>query len=323
MQRPTQGIPEGLYPMRAVARLTGLSPDVIRVWERRYGAVEPARTRGHARRYSAAEVRRLILLHEATRQGHSIGDIARLPDSRLEELAGTRAMPASEVPTSPVPDGDSLKALVESYLDDIARFQDRRAHETLSRAAALLPPTVFVLGVILPILREVGDRWVRQELGIAHEHVVSGHVKGFLTGLLRLAPAPPPGAPRLLAATPQGQPHEFGALMAAFLAAANGWDVTYAGPDIPPDDLVQAAEGSGAHVVVLSVLYVPTGKEMQRLAEDLKALSRRLRLWVGIPPDHPLRALVRGIRLFDRLEDLVKALNDLRQDLQAPRSTGI
>lgn len=313
MQKPTDKVPEGLYPMRAVTRFTGLSPDVIRVWQRRYGAVEPDRTEGRARRYSAGEIRRLMLLQELTRRGHSIGDVARLPDERLQTLLRRDAILEPAAPPPPMNEGHSLAALVDEYLADIARFETRRAYDTLARAAALLPPAVFALGVVVPILREVGDRWARKDLTIAHEHVVSAHMKGFLTGLLRLTPAPPAGAPRLLAATPRNHDHEFGALMAAWLASVDGWDATYAGPNLPPDDLVAAAEGCRADVVVLSVLRVPPPKEMDELAADLKALSRRMRLWVGLPSGHPLRARLKGVRTFERLEDLLEALDGLRR----------
>ena len=79
----------GEYSMRVVTRMTGLSADTIRAWERRYGAVVPARTDGNTRRYSASDVRRLGLLKEATDRGHRIGDIAKLSEGELAEIAGS------------------------------------------------------------------------------------------------------------------------------------------------------------------------------------------------------------------------------------------
>ena len=87
----------GLYPMRVVSRLTGLTADTIRVWERRYQAVKPERTRGNKRRYTGSQVRRLVLLRRATELGHSIGQVAPLPDEDLHRIIGE---------TTPDPDSD-------------------------------------------------------------------------------------------------------------------------------------------------------------------------------------------------------------------------
>ena len=326
MAASNDGIPEGLYPMRAVTRFTGLSPDVVRIWERRYEAVTPDRTAGHARRYSSTDIRRLLMLNELTRRGHSIGDVARLPDERLRGLLERDSILNEPAVSQARPDPDANReGIVAEYLGAMGRFEVRRAQEILGAAAALLPPTAFLFDVVMPILREVGLRWSHQQLGIAHEHVVSSHVKGFLTGLLRLVPPPGPGAPRMLAATPRNHHHEFGALMAAYLGAVRGWDVVYVGPDIPGDDLRMAADLAGADLIVLSVLRIPPPKELQELASELRTLARRTTLWIGSPPDHPIRRQVKTIRAFDRLEDLLGALDERRQVLASrgapPRPT--
>ena len=306
--------------MRAVTRFTGLSPDVIRVWERRYQAVAPDRTAGRARRYSATEIRRLLMLHELTRRGHGIGDVARLPDERLRELLERDSVLGRPSEHPAVTGRASCDGVVAEYMGAMGRFDVRRAQDILAAAAAMLPTTTFLFEVVVPVLREVGERWSRHELGIAHEHVVSSHVKGFLTGLLRLVPAPAPGAPRLLAATPRNQQHEFGALMAACLGAVRGWDVAYLGPDIPAADLGIAADLADADLVVVSVLRVPPPKELVELAAELKALARRTTLWIGSPPGHPICALLKNVRAFDRLEDLLDALDE-RQRLLATRAS--
>ena len=78
--------PQALYPMRVVTRLTGLHPDTIRAWERRYDAVIPQRTNGNTRMFSAGDVRRLSILRELVDHGHAIGHIASLSDEALAVL---------------------------------------------------------------------------------------------------------------------------------------------------------------------------------------------------------------------------------------------
>ena len=124
------------YPIRAAAKLTGLSIDTLRAWERRYQAVTPLRAeRGRA--YDAGHIRRLVLLRDVVDRGHAIGQVASLENSELEELL---AGPA-EVPRTPKPAGagqevsDGLQPVVAA----IESFDYATANAQLGRLAALLP----------------------------------------------------------------------------------------------------------------------------------------------------------------------------------------
>lgn len=73
------------FEISAVARLTGISSHVLRVWERRYGVVEPRRSDSKRRRYHREDIQRLSLLKTLVDNGHAIGTIARLSTAQLEE----------------------------------------------------------------------------------------------------------------------------------------------------------------------------------------------------------------------------------------------
>ncbi|MFW6050753.1 MAG: MerR family transcriptional regulator [Myxococcota bacterium] len=295
-------IPAGTYPMRVVSRLSGLSAATIRAWERRYGAVVPDRTEGNARRYSADQVHRLILLREAVDRGHAIGDVARLPTAELEELAETP--PAHE--GARIPDR-IYQRLLEDYLHEVEAFESRQAMELLSRTAALLPPHELVLQLLVPLLREVGDRWEREELGVGHEHLVSGHLKGLLSTMVRLQ-AVMPGRPKIVLATPPGELHEFGALVGAFVAAGRDFEPVYLGPDLPWADLSMAVDRTGAELVVLSVVGETDHRFTEALQREVAALAGRTEVWLGLPEAHPVTRLGLPARIFHRFEDLDAAL---------------
>lgn len=296
---------DSLYPMRVVTRLTGLSAHTIRVWERRYGAVTPVRTGGNSRRYSAEDVRRLGLLKEATDLGYKIMNLAELENAALEELVAgeSKTRPAS---ASPAPK-DGLEQLRNEYLESIRRFDARSASELLGRAAMLLEPTVFVFDVVLPILRETGLLWAKDDFTVAHEHLVTFQMRGLMDTLLRLS-SPHEGAPRILVATPEGFLHEFGALAGALLAAARGFEPVYLGSGVPIADLMAAVQSSRADLLLLGVLHKPDAQLMESLNAQLARLASLTPLWVGLPPDHPNLGAVPGVRYFDRFEDLDLAL---------------
>jgi DNA-binding transcriptional MerR regulator/methylmalonyl-CoA mutase cobalamin-binding subunit len=308
------------YSMRVVTRLTGLAADTIRAWERRYGAVRPARTDGNTRQYSAEDVRRLALLEQATSRGHRIGDVAQLAEDQLLALAATEGtLPAAAgdegdraSPGSPREDRAPLAAgrlegafarIRRDYLAAIGRFDARRAADLLARSSVIFPPDEFVLELLLPTLVETGDLWERGELSVAQEHLVSQQARSLLETILRLS-SPRPGAPRIVAATPVGQAHEFGALAGGMLAVLRGFDVIYLGPQVPAADLLAAREACGAAVILLSVVYRGSAHAVAALADELEAIASRAETWIGVGQDHPVVSRISSGRLLHRFEDL-------------------
>ena len=81
-----QASESGRHPIRVVARRTGLTPAVLRAWEKRYGVVDPTRTEGGQRLYSDEDVRRLSLLRQAVEEGRSISQVVELTTEELQGL---------------------------------------------------------------------------------------------------------------------------------------------------------------------------------------------------------------------------------------------
>lgn len=292
----------GLYPMRVVSRLTGLTADTIRVWERRYAAVEPDRTQGNKRRYSGAEVRRLVLLRRATELGHSIGEVARLRDEELRRIIGQTS---PDVRTQ----ASLYAAIVEDYFQAIFDYDVQRAESVLTRTAAILPPMTLTLEVIVPLMRQVGEAWRSGRLRISHEHIISGQLRSLIGTLLRHV-EPGAGAPRLIVATPPGHLHEFGAIIGAFIAASRGFEPIYLGPHVPLADIADAAEQSGASLVILSIVRDCEAAEQESLIEGLKSLAKEREVWLGIPEGNGLAKAALPVKVMHRYEDLDRALSE-------------
>lgn len=300
MENPTQ-IREGLYPIRVVMKLTGLTADTIRVWERRYRAVTPERTDGNTRMYSAGEIRRLIKLREAIGRGNSIKKIAGLPEAELDRLIAERDAPVQNL----VADGrgpDLYRQLIEEYLAAIHRFDARRAHQILARAAALLDSQDFIRNVMLPILRDTGRAWHDERLSVAHEHLVSMQARSLLVKMADLVTTQP-GAQKIVVATPENHLHEFGALAGALVAATRGFEPIYLGPNLPEEDIVLAVDMSRADVLLLSVVRDLTAVESAEFDEMLARLAARVETWVGIPENHPAIRRVKGVRYLTSFDE--------------------
>jgi methanogenic corrinoid protein MtbC1 len=257
--------------MRLVARMTGLNPHVIRVWERRYGAITPARTSTNRRLYSPEDVERLRCLRRVTEAGHQIGRVATLPTADLRALASELDSATASHPRRRRRPEDPL-ANLEACLTAAADLDAEAFAHHLGRAALGLEQTAFLEQVVSPLLRRIGDLWQDGTLRIANEHMVSSVLRTVL-GTMRTAYNEDPSAPRLVVSTLAGQLHEFGALLSAAVAGAEGWAVTYLGPNLPAEEIAHAATVRKARAVALSLVYP---SDDFRIAGELRKLRHYL-----------------------------------------------
>ena len=255
------------HPIGVVVQRTGLSADVLRVWERRYAAVRPLRGPGGQRFYSDADVERFRLLHAATRAGRSIGQVAQLPTEELLRLVAEDAAERPQPETPPREDADAGQLLADALALTLA-LDGSRLDATLRRAAALLGVGTFIEDVASPLLRRVGEEWHGGRLTAAHEHLASSVLHDIVTDTMR-ALVPRIGAPRVVVATPAGERHVIGAAAAGATAAAEGWDVVYLGADLPARDIAAAAISASARLVAVSLVHAG---DRERLVAELAQL---------------------------------------------------
>ena len=232
------------YPIGVVTRRTGLSPDVLRVWERRYRVVAPVRNAGGQRLYSADDIERLRLLQRLVERGHRIATIANLD---LDALTGL----TSEID---VAHATRSRQVVDALLQSVRSMDAPRLEAGLRRAAISGGAESWIDTIVGPLMEDVGEGWHSGTLTTAHEHLASATTRDVLGWVLKSFGVDAK-APAILVATPAGELHELGALMAAVVAAGAGWRVHYLGPNVPAVDLVTAARQTRAACVALSIVY--------------------------------------------------------------------
>jgi len=299
------------HPIRVVARRTGLTPALLRAWEKRYGVVTPSRSDGGQRLYSDEDVHRLGLLHRVVDEGRSISQVASLSVRELEALVEEDQSERMGIPY-PEPLGTiSVLEILERARRAVRDMDPRELERILTRASMAVPVPTLVDDVLVPLLEGIGLSWVEGALGPAQEHMASVVVRRFLEWLMNAVDSGVAG-PVLVAATPAGERHELGALLCALSAAAEGWKAYYLGPDLPAPEIASAAERLSAQVVALSVLdpalLGPVSTEISALRGSL---SESVRLVVGGPG-----AVLDYLR--DRLPgtETLKSLSSLRESLR-------
>jgi MerR family transcriptional regulator, light-induced transcriptional regulator len=305
------------YPIQVVVRETGLSAHVLRVWEKRYRAVVPQRTATKRRVYSEADVHRLKLLRQATVLGHPIGSVAHLSDEALDTLVQTAAhqgaiAPADSHPmAAPSPDSPIILACMEA----VKAFDAEALNKLLERATVQLGHTGLLHQVVAPLTQRLGDLWVEGRVRMSHEHFATALIRGFLLNPARQY-AGTNSTWTLVAATPQGQLHELGAVMCAALAAEQGWRAVYLGPSLPAAEIAGVASQNEAQVVALSLIYPDGDPNMERELHDLRRFMPKKAILIGGRAAQNYRRSIEAIGAL-----LIKDLNHFQLELANVRAS--
>jgi DNA-binding transcriptional MerR regulator len=286
MERSNSEALELTYPLGAAARLTGLSPDLIRAWERRYGVVQPLRTPGGTRRYRAADLERLRLVKAAVDAGYRIGQVARLDPAELERRAAGLQAPAT--------------GRLDEILSALWQLDGPEAQRLLSLQLSALGPVRFARDFAVPLVREIGERWADDRLPIASEHLATAVLRSMLGSALQPTAASMLG-PRIVFATPSGERHELGLQMAALTALSAGANPIYLGAELPAQELLRSVERTGAAALALSLVTPPPNRAAQAVRAIRSGLPDAVHLWLGgasasaLGPCH-------GVECIDSLE---------------------
>jgi methylmalonyl-CoA mutase cobalamin-binding subunit len=312
--------PAVLHPIQVVTRRTGVSADVLRVWEKRYAVVTPVRSTSGRRLYADADIERLRLMVQATRTGRTIGQVAALPTAALVELLdekasaeplSTRRGGGTATPPSSSPVAGEL---FEACLGAIARFDAVALDLLLRRAVVALSADDFLDAVVVPLVDRLRVQLRDGSLRGSHGHLAHAVLRRVLDHIVATATAPL--ASRDVVVTTLGDhAPELDALIVAAAAAADGWRVTYVGPRVPADDVADTLEHLDAHVLILSLAAPPGDREIPRELRRLRALlpAHVELLVVGATPDvHRSSIVGTGATPLVGLGALRERLRDLR-----------
>jgi len=303
-----------LHPVRVVTQRTGLSPDLLRAWERRYRVVKPVRSAGGQRLYSEDDIERLRLIHRAVLTGRAIGQVAPLDRDALAQLVGDDD--SSGITPEPLPDEDGplLARTLAECRAAVGDIDGPALERVLRRAAHRFSIPVLLDHLLVPLLREIGEHWESGSLLPIHEHAASVEIHRLLTWIVVSTPISA-DAPLIAVATPAGQQMELGALMVAATAAAEGWRVAWFGPDLPATDIILGVESRRPAAIAISLVHQTRDpvlhRELERIAQGV---AGKAALLVGgrAAPSHALMLQRMGATVMQDLSSLRSWLRDHR-----------
>jgi DNA-binding transcriptional MerR regulator len=265
-------IDTGALRIGAFARRVGISPELLRAWERRYGLLQPIRTEGGFRLYTDDDAERVERMKRALDEGFSAAEAAQ------------RAL-ALERPTE-----HALGTARERLVAAAHAYDEAAVHAIFDEALAAFSLETALEQLVLPVLREIGDEWERGTLEVGQEHFASNLVRERLLSLARLW-GRGRGPLAILACAP-GERHDIGLIAFGLVLRSHGWRILFLGADTPLPTLARAVSATHPQLVVVAsmdtTLFEAQSAELQELGRTAplvlsgagasEALSARLHI---------------------------------------------
>ena len=263
-----------MYTIGEAARRSGVTPELLRAWERRYSVVAPVRTQSGYRLYDDIAIHRLRAMRTLLDEGWTASAAA----------ASVRETPDAELPTPAPPEtrfGDESSDLPQRFVRAAAAMNARTVEQIVDEMMTRASFEVAVEEYVFPALRALGSAWESGEVSVAAEHAASAAVHRRLGAAFDAAGRSPVDARPVLIGLPPGAHHELGALAFAVAARRAGLPVRYLGPDLPADDWVRALDQTDA---IAAVIAVPTEADVdaaRSVARQLHGTRRDLVIAFG------------------------------------------
>lgn len=292
------------FNISAVERETGLSKDVLRMWERRYGFPVPRRDEHGERQYTPTEVARLRSIKRLMDAGLRPGKIIGLPLDELKALADARATESA----------DAIAPSLEREVIHLLQTHDALGlQHTMAQLVMRQGLQKFVLETVTPLNRTVGDAWMRGELQVFEEHLYTEQLQVVLRTAINAFPRQTGGVPRVLLTTFPNEQHGIGLLMVEALLCPEGVQCISLGPQTPIEDVRRAAIAHKVHILALSFSGAfPLRLALEGLASLRQQLPPQVTIWAGGDMTRRIRKTVPGMVLIPDLASTITALRSWR-----------
>ena len=329
------------FNLKAVVQETGLKPDTLRAWERRYGLPVPQRTDSGHRLYSQKDIQLLKWLIARQEEGMSISRAVELW-RRLETeesdplqtmpitstpVAGPSSYPLPMPPVAPavLPTGhqtaetsDTMSQVRAAWVTACIHFDEQQAERIISQAFGLFSVERVCLDVIQKGLSVIGEGWYAGHVTVQQEHFASALAVRRLEALMAATP-PPTRSGRILVGCPPEEEHTFAPLLLSLLLRRRGWDILFLGADIPVQDFVLTTQTARPHLVILTAQQLYSAATLREIG-DLIYQVRVPMAFGGMIftqiPDLPSR--ITGHYLGAQIEGALQRIEDLLASNRLP-----
>ncbi|WP_038031397.1 MerR family transcriptional regulator [Thermonema rossianum] len=292
----------GKYSIKEVEHLSGIKAHTLRMWEQRYGIVQPKRTGTNIRYYDDADLRRLMNIALLTKHGMRISKVAKMSDEELQEAV-------LQLEAQNNGQEETINALALAMLE----LDEYRFEKVLSTAIVKHGFDKTFLEIVHPFMKRVGLLWQTSAICPAHEHFISCLIRQkLIVAIDAQAVNPRSDKARFLLFLPEGEWHELTLLFSHYLIKKQGFPVLYLGQSVPMNDAVEAYRQWQPEYLLTVITTHPPIKEMQAFLYELSETFSKSKMLitghnvVGQGWDMP-----DNLHLLNKIEDLVYFLESI------------
>ncbi len=253
-----------IYSIKDLENLSGIKAHTIRIWEQRYGILNPNRTDSNIRTYDDDELKKVLNIALLQEKGNfKISKIAKMSEEEISK----EILKLSETILS---NSDQVKAISIAMLDmDENKFQ-KISNNIINKEGF----ENYILEIIYPFLSRLGTLWLSGTVGPAQEHFITHLIRQKIIGEIdSIQKDTIKGLPKFILYLPEGELHEISLLFAYYILKKRGFTVYYLGQSLPFDELVLANNICKPDYILSVFTSIPNPNEindyLQRLSKEL------------------------------------------------------
>lgn len=247
------------YTIRDLEKLSGIKAHTIRIWEKRYNIIAPARTATNIRNYCDTELKKLLNISLLNRNGLKISKLASLSDDEINEKINQLIQRYSDT-----------ESLVENLTIAMIELDEGKLDKILSRAIMQLGFEETIIKILYPFLIKIGVMWQTDVINPAQEHFITNLIRQkLMVAIDALITANNPNSKTFILFLPEGEYHELGLLFFHYLVKRRGHQVIYLGQSVPFNDLIEAKKLKSPNCLVTAFVSYINGKDIVKYAKSL------------------------------------------------------
>lgn len=250
------------YSIKDLEKLSGIKAHTIRIWEKRYGLVEPRRTDTNIRYYDDDHLKKILNVAFLNRNGFKISHIAQLPEEEISARINEISRKSTDVENT-----------IDHLLIAMIELDEDKFESILSESILHEGFEETLVHTIHPFFQRIGILWQTGAITPAQEHFISNLVRQkLIVAIDSLKPRINPAAKTFLLYLPEGELHELGLLFYYYLLKKRGHKIVYLGQSVPFGDLGVVAAARPVDVVFTYFGSNITGDNLNEYVQRLASL---------------------------------------------------
>ena len=289
------------YTIKDLEQISGIKAHTIRIWEQRYGFLQPQRTETNIRTYSADELKVILNVSLLNKYGYKISHINKMSSAEIEDkIFGLNHLEAEK------------ERVVNALIKDMVSLDMLSFERQLDNYIAQKGVEKTITEIIFCFLERVGVLWITNHINPAQEHLASNIVRQKIILGIEKLPKMYNNAKLIVLFMPEGEYHEIGLLFVHFLLKSKGYNVDYLGTNVPIVDLKYLTEYKKVDYLYAHITAPTKGFKMNKFMEQLGQINKDIPMILTGQMMQEYKGSVPGnIRVLQSLSETMGFLSSL------------